>query len=411
MTSLPVVTKQTGGFTRLWFASVASNLGDGLVIAALPLLAATFTRDPVAVSGLAAATGLPWLVLGPLSGAIVDRFDRRKLMWWFDLLRAIVVGGLTVFIGMGGESLVVLYAVVFLIAAGETVVDVSAQAILPALVPKAELDAVNGRLFSTMTLANRFVGPPLGGFLFGVAALLPIAADAASFAIAAATVASITGVFKPAVEPAAPVSSVWASVGEGMRWLWGNEAIRAFAIGAALLNIGTYAGESILVLFAQEQLGVGGTGFGALFAATAAGYSGGSFLAPAVVARVARIVVVISSVLTISVSLLVIGLARHWAVVAAGLAGVGLAGGFWDVIAVSFRQAVVPDHLLGRIMAAYRVIAHGSIPIGALLGGITASVGGNRAAFLVGSAVVFLAVPYLVTKLSRVELDPARATV
>jgi hypothetical protein len=99
------------------------------------------------------------------------------------------------------------------------------------------------------------------------------------------------------------------------------------------------------------------------------------------------------------------------AVAALKLAGVGLAGGFWDVIAVSFRQAVVPDRLLGRIMAAYRVIAHGSIPIGALLGGITASVGGNRAAFLVGSAVVFLAVPYLVTKLSRVELDPARATV
>lgn len=402
------MTPQRFRFGRLWVATVASNLGDGLVLAAFPLLAASLTNDPIAISALTATMGLPWLVLGPISGAIVDRYDRRILMVAFDALRATSLALYAIAVVTGAGSLWLLYLVVFLIAAGETIVDTSAQSLLPALVSKDELDRANGRLFSTMTIAHRFLGPPLGGLLFGVAVVAPVIADSASFAIAAFLILSLKGHYSASTKEARAVQSVRASVVEGLLWLWAHRPIRTFAIGAALLNIGIVAGEAILVLFATEQLSLGGVGFGALFAATAAGYAGGSAVASPITARADRLKVIGMSVAGVALALAVVASARHWLVAAVGLFVIGLASGLWDVIAVSFRQAAVPDRLLGRIMAAYRVIAHGSIPVGALLGGISARLGGNRAAFLVGSAVVLLAVFYVVANLRGVELDPAK---
>lgn len=402
------MTPQRFRFGRLWVATVASNLGDGLVLAAFPLLAASLTNDPIAISALTATMGLPWLVLGPISGAIVDRYDRRILMVAFDALRATSLALYAIAVVTGAGSLWLLYLVVFLIAAGETIVDTSAQSLLPALVSKDELDRANGRLFSTMTIAHRFLGPPLGGLLFGVVVVAPVIADSASFAIAAFLILSLKGHYSASTKEARAVQSVRASVVEGLLWLWAHRPIRTFAIGAALLNIGIVAGEAILVLFATEQLSLGGVGFGALFAATAAGYAGGSAVASPITARADRLKVIGMSVAGVALALAVVASARHWLVAAVGLFVIGLASGLWDVIAVSFRQAAVPDRLLGRIMAAYRVIAHGSIPVGALLGGISARLGGNRAAFLVGSAVVLLAVFYVVANLRGVELDPAK---
>jgi MFS family permease len=93
------------------------------------------------------------------------------------------------------------------------------------------------------------------------------------------------------------------------------------------------------------------------------------------------------------------------------LAAIGVASGLWDVIAVSYRQAAVPDRLLGRIMAAYRFIAYGAFPIGALIGGFLAGAAGLRAPFLFGAALTLTLVPFLWSALSRVELDPADAGV
>lgn len=395
-------------FERLWLATVASNLGDGLVLAAFPLIAAGLSSDPVAVSTITAAAGLPWLVFGPISGAIVDRFDRRKLMVAFDLARALVVAGFAVAVLTDNVSLFAIYAVVFLIATGETIVDTCSQSILPALVPKERLDVANGRLFSTMTVAHRFVGPPLGGWLFGLAAVVPVALDSATFGIAALLVLSIRGRFSPDSEDSNPATNIVASVAEGFKWLWANGPIRTFAIGAGLLNIGIMAGESILVLFATEQLGVGAVGFGSLFAALAAGYAVGSAVSPLVTTRVDRRLVVAMGVIVTGLSLVVIAVSRHWLPAATGLFGIGLGSGLWDVIAVSYRQAAVPDRLLGRIMAAYRVIAHGSVPVGAMLGGIVARLAGNAAAYAFGASVVAVALVFVTVNLRSVELDPAK---
>jgi MFS family permease len=394
-------------FGRLWTAAVASNLGDGLVLAAFPLLAASITSHPVAISGITIAAGLPWLVVAPISGALVDRFDRRVLMVSFDSIRAVVLGLFAGALWVGATPLWSLYLVVVMIAAGETVVDTSSQALLPALVSKDRLDLANGRLFSTMVVAHRFVGPPVGGYLFGVAAVLPFVADSASFVIAAVLIVGLHGRFRPEEDAAAAPLGLAGSIKEGLAWLWKDQPTRTFAIGAALLNIGIMAGEAILVLFASQELRLGGVGFGALFVATAAGYAGGSAVAPWSTARLPRLRILSFAVSTIAISLLAIGLARHWTAAALGLLAIGAATGLWDVIAVSYRQAAVPDRLRGRIMAAYRVIAHGSMPVGALLGGLVATWWDPGAAFLAGGLTVIIAVLYVTTRLQGIELNPA----
>jgi MFS family permease len=175
--------------------------------------------------------------------------------------------------------------------------------------------------------------------------------------------------------------------------------------GASLVGRST-AGEAVLVLFAQEVLHVSGVGFGLLLAATAAGYTAGAAAAPRIVARMARRTVVLVAVGAVAGSL---------AIVTAGLlvptlfalAAIGVASGLWVVIAVSYRQAVVPDRLLGRIMAAYRFIAYGGFPIGALAGGAIAGVAGLRAPFAFGAVLTLVLVPFLWSALAGVELDPA----
>jgi len=395
-----------GGFRRLWTATIASNLGDGLVTAAFPLLAASITRSPTAIAGLSVAAGVPWLVFGPFAGAIVDRHDRRRWMIAFDLGRACVVAALALLLLAGTRSLATLYAVVFLIGLGETIVDTASQAIMPALVDSRELDRANGRLFAAQTVAQRFVGPPLGGYLFALAAAVPIVVDSASFLVAALVVATIPGHFRPERPKTAGAAGIRTETAEGLRWLWRHRPIRAFAIGAALLNIAITAGEAVLVLFAQEVLDVSGVGFGLLLAATAAGYSLGAAAAPRIARRMARRTVVLVAIGAVAASL---------AIVTAGLlvpallalGAIGVASGLWDVIAVSYRQAAVPDRLLGRIMAAYRFIAYGAFPIGALIGGAIASAAGLRAPFAFGAVLTIVLLPFLWSALSGVELDPA----
>lgn len=323
--------------------------------------------------------------------------------------RALVAAGLAVLVAAGLVTVWALYLTVLILVTGETVVDTSAQALLPSLVERADLDSANGRLFATQTVAHRFLGPPLGGFMYAASIALPVAVDAITFLLAALVMLGLAGRFG-AERVESPQESIRASTASGLRWLWRNRPIRAFAIGAAVLNVGLMAGEGILVLFAQDQLGLSGVGFGALLAAVALGYTFGSLGTPRFVGLASRLSLVIACVATVGTGLVVTGAAPNWPIAIAGMLSVGVATGIWDVIAVSFRQAAVPDELLGRVMAAYRFVAYGSFPIGALLGGVVASVAGNRAAFATGSGLVLLLIPFLLKALRGFELDPRRVS-
>jgi MFS family permease len=404
------------GFTKLWAASAISNLGDGVYATALPLLAATLTRDPFLVSVVAFAEWLPWLLFGLLSGALLDRWDRRRVMWTVDAARFAVVGGLAVAVLLDRASIALLAAVGFLLGTGQTLVDTGAHSILPALVSRDQrrLDRANGRLVGTQVVTQELSGPPAGGFLFSVAAWAPFAVDAISFAAGSALVAGIRGRFGPAAAepgagPAAPPSTLRAEIAEGLRWLAAHRVLRATAAMVSVVNLLASGGAAVMVLFAQENLGLDGVGFGLLFSGSAVGGLLGSLVA----ARVARLVgtarVAVGTMVLSALAYLVFGLSSEpW------LAGVmfGLVGWLtvvFNVVLGSLRQALTPDRLLGRVISAFRLFSYGVVPLGSLLGGALARAYGLRAPFVVAGVVIPLTSLLCLPAINERTLAAARA--
>ena len=381
------------GFARLWAASAVSNVGDGVYGTALPLLAATLTRDPLLVSVVSFAEWLPWLLFGLLSGALLDRWDRRRVMWTVDAARFAVVGGLAVAVLLDRAGIALLATVGFLLGTGQTLVDTGAHSILPALVSRdpQRLERANGRLVGTQVVAQELAGPPAGGFLFSVATWIPFAVDAVSFAAGSALVAAIRGRFGPAAAELGDTgrrTTLLAEIAEGLRWLVGHRVLRATAGMVAVVNLLASGGSAVMVLFAQEKLGLNAVGFGLLLSGSAVGGVLGSVVA----ARLARVVgtagIVVWTMVLSALAYLVFGLSTGpW------LAGTmfGLVGFFtvvFNVVLGSLRQALSPDRLLGRVISAFRLFSYGAVPLGSLLGGLVARTFGLRAPFVVAGVVI-----------------------
>jgi MFS family permease len=372
-----------------------STLGDGMYLAALPLLAATLTRDPLPVAVVTVAGWLPWLLFALPAGALVDRLDRRRVMWSVDAGRALVVGALTVAVLAGWASIPLLAVAGFLVGAGQTLVENAAQAMVVAVVGRdpGRLERANGRLVASLTVGQQLAGPPLGSAAFAVAAWLPFLADAVSFAAGAGLVATIGGRFASDGGAAAGAAgrSMAAEIAEGLRFLFGHRLLRAAVLLVSASNLAVMAGEAILVLFATDELGLDGRGYGLLLAAVALGGLPGSLLAHRVAERVPPGPLIVGGVLAGAAAMACFGLVTDPWLAGAAYAATGAVWGVWNVTLLSLRQAIVPDRLMGRVVGAIRLIGFGSIPIGALLGGVVARQLGLRAPFLLGAAVLALA--------------------
>jgi MFS family permease len=377
-----------GNFVRLWSAGAVSNLGDGVVLTALPLLAASLTDEPVVVALVTAAGALPWLLFSLLSGAVADRTDRRRTMALVDGARAVAIGLLGVAILTDTETIPLLMIVAFALGIGETVFDNAAQAILPSLVDASALESANGRLEGTLIITNQFAGPPLGAWLFGVAAAAPFFLDAASFVFAAFMVVTLRGRFRP--ERDLSDRTVRADIAEGVRWLRGHRLLRTLAVALGVMNLVGMAWMAVLVLYARDELGLSTTQYGLLVVVEAAGAVLGSAAAARLSARFGTGTTLIGAIVVAALSMLVPGLWAQPVAVAASLALGGFAGLVWNVLTVSLRQSLVPDELRGRVNSGYRLIGWGTMPIGAVLGGVVAQVSGLRAPFIMAGTLALL---------------------
>jgi MFS family permease len=402
------------GFARLWTAQGVSNVGDGVYATALPLLAATLTRDPLPVSVVSFAEWLPWLLFGLLSGALLDRWDRRRVMWTVDAARFVVVGGLAVAVLAGRESIVLLAAVGFVLGTGQTLVDTGAQSILPALVSRdpQRLARANGRLAGTRVVTQELAGPPLGGFLFAAAAWSPFAMDAVSFAAGSALVASIGGSFGAAagnLGPGGRRTTLRAEIAEGLRWLAAHRVLRALAAMVAVVNLLAAAGGAVMVLFAQERLGLDAVGYGLLLGGSAVGGVLGSLVASRVDRLVGTAPLAIGTMVASALAFLVFGLSSTpWlAGVMFGL--VGLATVIFNVVLETLRQSLTPDHLLGRVVSAFRLFSFGAVPLGSLLGGVLARSFGLRAPFVIAGVVIPVAAVACLPAINPRTVAEARA--
>jgi MFS family permease len=379
-------------YWRLWSASGMTNLGDGLMTVAVVWLASALTRDALLVSLVALTSRLPWLLFSLPAGVITDRYDRRLLVAWTDTGRFVVVAAFGVFVlltegglptpeqlAAGGGApasatalLVGLYAMSFLVGCAEVVRDNAAQTLLPSLVDQRLLERANGRLWGVEVTANNFVGPPLAGVLMGLALAVPFLFNAGLLAAGALLLFTLSGTYRPRGVPAGAGRIAWrAEIGTGLRWLWGNPVLRALALLLGALNLASAMIISLLVLYTQDVLGLfEGWQFGLVLTGSATGALLGSLLAERIIASVGEGRCLVGSITVMGVGLALFGLVPVTAVVWLSGAAIGVAIVVWNVITVSLRQRVIPDHLLGRVNAVYRFFGWGTLSVGTLLGGL-----------------------------------------
>ncbi|WP_153028425.1 MFS transporter [Amycolatopsis sp. YIM 10] len=381
--------KMGADFGRLWSASAATNIGDGVALAAGPLLMASLTGDPRLVAAAAFAQQLPWLLLSLVSGVFVDRLDRRKLIAVVNGFRALVIGGLAVAIQAEVATVWLIYLAFFLVGTAETLADNASNAMIPAVVPEPLLPKANARLIAVHMVANQFAAPPLGAALFALAAAVPFGVNAVMFVVAGLLVLGIKSGQRTGQPP--EKRPIRAELAEGVRWLANHRVLRMLAVTICLMNVTLMAAFAILVLYARERLGLGEVGFGVLLTATAVGGLIGTAIAAPLQARFSN-----SSILRVGLTietLTHVGLAltqTAW-VAAVILVIFGVHGSLWGTIAISWRQKVVPDQLRGRVHSAYMVFSVGGAALGSLISGPIAASFGITAPFW-GSAAVMAVV-------------------
>ncbi|GAA2055598.1 MFS transporter [Streptomyces cheonanensis] len=358
-----------GGFARLWGASTASNLGDGVTMVAFPWLATTLTDDAFLIAAMGVALRLPWLLFSLPAGVLADRLDRRRVMVTMNAARALVICLLGLLVAADAHSLPVLYLCALALGFAEVLVDNTAQVILPAVVGKDGLALANGRLMSTQIVTDDFVGRPLGGVLLGVSLALPFAFGAGAAAIAAVLLLTLRGTYRAAPAAPGPRRPVRAEIAEGVRWLWAHPLLRPLAVALALLNTAGAAVLAIQVLYAREILGLGSLGFAVFTAASGVGGLLGGLLAHRVTRRIGR-VRSLMLLLVLELGAYVVGAVSSSALlVGAVVAVAGFGAVLWNVVTVSLRQALVPDALLGRVNSVYRLLGWGCLPVGMVVSG------------------------------------------
>lgn len=401
-----MATKLGARFDRLSIAAGISNVGDGVVGAAFPLLVASITRDPLLVAGATLVGRLPWFLFALISGALVDRMDRKRVMVVTDALRAAGVALLAFGVWTGDVGLVAIYVVAFGLGIAETFFDTSAEALTPQLVLDEQLPPANGRLQALEFVGGSLAGPPVGAFLFAVAASVPFFVDSVSFAVAALFVALIPGTYR---SERVGHATLREDIKEGLGWLWRQRVLRSIVLMAGVINLIAFGIFAIFVLYAQDILGVDDVGYGLLIAVVGVGGLVGAFVSPRVVKRVGpgntlRLVIGLSGVL----SIFFVFISSVW-VAGALMALFGFVITGWNVVSVSLRQSMTPDELRARVAGSARLLAWGSQPLGALLGGLLGSVS-LRAPFFFGS-VVWLAMLFVTWRITSNEtIEGARSS-
>ena len=397
-------------FARYWLSGFLADFGDGVRLAAFPLLAAQLTRSPAAVAAVTAVQGLPWLLLGAGLGVVVDRTDRRRLMVAVDVARAVVIVALAAAILAHGAGLWLIYLTAFVTGVGSALRDTAAATCVPRLVQPERLDQANARLIAGQIVGNELAGPAAGGALFGLAAVLPFAVNAGTLGIAVLLLLTLPGVFGPPPRESAPGEpgpgepapgepapgrlSVWHDFAEGLRWLWRDRAMRDVTLVAGLISALDAAWFAVLVLYVVRDLHQQPGAYGLLLAVGALGGVAAGGLG-AVLARLGPWRSLLLGGAAMAASQAGLGLTSNVIVAAVMLLISSGAWALFNITAVTMRQRQVPAALLGRVTSLFGTVARGTEALGALAGGVLAATAGIRAPMLVGAPPLALAVAVL----------------
>jgi MFS family permease len=375
-------------FRWLLASSWVTNLGDGITLAAGPLLVASQSHNPLTVAMAAFLLRLPWLLFGLYAGVVADRLNRRVIVIATGLVRMAILLLLAASIVTHRVDIAVVLAALFLFGVVETFGDTTTATLLPMLVDKSDLGLANSRALTGVVVWNEMAGPPVGAALFAAGMALPFFSESVCVL---AGVLLISRIRLPEPTARRQRARVREDIREGWHWLWAHPAVRTLAITIFTFNVTFGAAWSVLVLYARERLGLGALGFGLITTAMAVGGLLGGACYGWLERHLHLGVIMRGGLIIETLTHLALALTR-WAWFALIVFMIfGAHALVWGTTSTSVRQRAVPTEFQGRVGSVYLSGVVGGIVIGSLLGGLVASAWGVTAPFwfaFVGSAIM-----------------------
>ncbi|WP_067131077.1 MFS transporter [Microtetraspora malaysiensis] len=400
-------TRLGAGYRRLLASSWATNLGDGIAIAAGPLLVASLTDNPFLISLAALLRWTPPLVFGLYAGALSDRLDRRMIMVVANLARTVIVGVLVITLLTDTLSITGALLALSLLATAEVFADNTAATVLPMLVARDDLALANSRLQAGFITLNQLVGPSIGAALFAAGTTWPFLAQAVLVALGVIFVSRIA---LPAHGRATgSAGNLWQDIAEGFRWTLRHAAVRTLVLTILIFNITFGAAWAVLVLYASKRLGMGPVGFGLLTTVSAVGGLLGTALYGWITQRVSlgnimRIGLVIETLTHLALAMTT----SPW--LASAIFFVFGAHAFiWGTTSITVRQRAVPSELQGRVGSVNMIATYGGLVAGSAIGGTLAEHHGVTAPFwfaFVGSAAFVVLLWRELTRIAHADEQP-----
>lgn len=377
------------GFRQLLASSWLTNLGDGVAAAAGPLLIATLTRDPLMISLSALVGWAPPLLFSLYAGVLSDRYNRRRIVLIANAMRALVLAALVTLMVTGTVTVATALVALTLRSIAEVFADNATATLTPMMVGKDDLVVANARLGTGFITLNQLAGPPIGAALFGLGFTWPFASQLLLVMAGIILVSRIT--LPPhGRQSDDPKPDTVRELLAGFSWTLRHAAVRTLALTILIFNFTFGAAWSVLVLYTQEQLGLGAMGFGLMTTIGGIGGLIGTGLYGAITRRVSlgalmRIGLIIETFTHLGLAL------THSPWVAGGIfLAFGAHAFIWGTTSVTVRQRAVPRELQGRVGSVNAICVYAGLVVGSLIGGVLATHFGVAAPFwfaFAGSAV------------------------
>lgn len=375
-------------FWTLLTSSSASNLADGVLRIGLPLIAVKFTRSPATIGALELARSIPWLVLALPAGALIDRWDRRVAMLCANALRIVAASVLAIALATDAASLTILFAAAIVAGVAEVVYDTAAQSILPSVVDRRLLRRANSRLAVLERGTSEYLAPGVGGFLVGGSIVVAATVPALLWLFAALGLVALRGAYRPdrSSEPA----SLLADIKHGVAFVWHRPALRTLAVIVGLGNLTSSASFTVLVIYAvgpDSAMGLSDGAYGTMLLVGGIGAIAAAAVNEHLVARLGEARTIRWATPALMLFSLGPAISTNPVVVGAMLIIASFVNMTFNIPSVSYRQRVTPDALLGRVNSTFRLVGWGTMPLGALLGGLLGEAVGVRTVFITMAAI------------------------
>jgi MFS family permease len=392
-------------FTRIWSASLITNLVDGVLRLAAPLLAVSLTEDPILIGALTALGLLPWLFFAIPIGAIVDRVDRRKALVLGNSLRAVIALFIAFAVSQDFINIWLLLIAVFLFGICEVLVDTTSQAVLPQILDKSNFERGNSRLQISEVIVSQFAGAPLSGLLYAVSIALPFFFSTTGFILAGLLILLFPFEREINVRKEGDAGQeklgLKGDIKFALNYLYQDKQIFSIVVITTLLGFFYSLSNAIAPLFVLKELKVSPALFGVVLAIQGVGALAGSIAAPMVSKYLGRGKALAINVFFASLLVIFIGLSPNAYLFVAMSVLIGFTISVWNILLMSLYQSLIPPELYGRIHGARRTIVWGLMPIGALLGGVIAR-GGLRLPFLIGGSIATLIASFSYKHIKRI---------